>query len=68
MAGHSHWAGIKHKKGKQDKPAQVLLQDVEPVADVIPEFEFITFTDDPVNFCLLVSVHCLEFLVKKRRG
>ena len=19
MAGHSHWAGIKHKKGKQDK-------------------------------------------------
>ncbi len=20
MAGHSHWAGIKHKKGKADKP------------------------------------------------
>ena len=19
MAGHSHWAGIKHKKGRQDK-------------------------------------------------
>ena len=25
MAGHSHWAGIKHKKGRQDKERSKLF-------------------------------------------
>ena len=27
MAGHSHWAGIKHKKGRQDKERSKLFQN-----------------------------------------
>ena len=30
MAGHSHWAGIKHKKGRQDKErSKVILKIIE---------------------------------------
>jgi len=28
MAGHSHWAGIKHKKGKADKQKSKITADV----------------------------------------
>ena len=27
MAGHSHWAGIKHKKGKADKQRSKFFQN-----------------------------------------
>ena len=29
MAGHSHWAGIKHKKGKADKQGQKFFQNYQ---------------------------------------
>ena len=29
MAGHSHWAGIKHKKGKADKLGSKIFQNYQ---------------------------------------
>ena len=29
MAGHSHWAGIKHKKGRADKERSKIFQNFQ---------------------------------------
>ena len=34
MAGHSHWAGIKHKKGKADKQRAAIFSKLESVTTV----------------------------------
>ena len=31
MAGHSHWAGIKHKKGKADKQRSKIFSKLSEV-------------------------------------
>ena len=35
MAGHSHWAGIKHKKGKADKIRSKILVERESQKGII---------------------------------
>ena len=45
MAGHSHWAGIKHKKGKADKQRSKLFSKLSREITVaaklgLPDIEF----------------------------
>ena len=45
MAGHSHWAGIKHKKGKADKQRSKLFSKLSREITVqqnwdLPEVDF----------------------------
>ena len=48
MAGHSHWAGIKHKKGKADKQRSKLFSKLSREITVaaklgLPDIEFLPY-------------------------
>ena len=41
MAGHSHWAGIKHKKGKADKQRSKIFSKLSKEITVLLNLEIV---------------------------
>ena len=39
MAGHSHWAGIKHKKGKADKQRSKIFRNYQKQLQLLQNWE-----------------------------
>ena len=62
MAGHSHWAGIKHKKGKADKQRSNLFSKLSKEITVAAKLG----DKDPNMNSRLRSAICPRIILKDR--
>ena len=65
MAGHSHWAGIKHRKGRADKQRSKIFSKLSKEITVAAK---LGSKDPDMNprYNLLAQLTCLKIILKEQ--